>query len=72
MSERLYADTVQCSERAILDAVTDLYVAVAKCETVTEVLALKQRISALWLVMDVLDHSVLMKADLLLKTETGL
>lgn len=59
-------DPIGMAERNAYDAVTDLRDAVSRCETVAQVLALKVRISALWLAWDALDQDVLRKADALL------
>lgn len=60
-------DPIAMAERNALDAITDLREALGRCENVRQVLALKQRISALWLAMDALDQDALRKADALLK-----
>lgn len=60
-------DPIAMAERNTLDAIADLREALGRCENVRQVLALKQRISALWLAMDALDQDALRKADALLK-----
>lgn len=70
--EQEMPDPIGMAERNALDAVTDLREAVGRCETVAQVLALKQRISALWLAWDCLDQDVLRKADGLLSEAANL
>lgn len=65
--EQEMPDPIAMAERNALDAITDLRAALGRCENVRQVLALKQRISALWLAMDALDQDALRKADALLK-----
>lgn len=65
--EQAVPDPIGMAERDAYEAVTTLRESVGRCETVAQVLALKVRISALWLAWDSLDQDVLRKADALLK-----
>lgn len=64
--EQEMPDPIGMAERNGFDAVSDLRDALRRCENVTQALALKQRISALWLAWDALDQEALRTADALL------
>lgn len=61
----IYADLLECSERAVQDAMGDFKAALANAKSVSEALALHHRIQALYLGLSALSTLALEKADAL-------
>lgn len=61
----IYADLLECSERAVRDALEDFKRALANARTVNDALVLHHRLQALYLGIDQLSVLALEKADAL-------